>query len=83
MTVYRKLAASSAVAIHRALNRRLVRLRDEQKQLVYADEAPDERFEGEWEEQYTGDGHEFFEGEIDMLENLLRKAESLASRTER
>ena len=78
MTVYRKLAASSAVAIHRALNRRLVRLRDEQKQLVYADEAPDERFEGEWEEHYTGDGHEFFEGEIDMLENLLRKAESLA-----
>ena len=77
MTVYRKLAASSAMAIYRALNRRLVRLRDEQQQLVYADEAPDERFEGEWEEHYTGDVHEFFEGEIDMLENLLEMAELL------
>ena len=77
MTVYRKLTASSAVAIHRALNRRLERLRDEQQQHIYADEAPDERFEGEWEEHYTGDAHEFFEGEIAMLENLLRMSESL------
>lgn len=78
MTVYRKLAASSAAAIHRALGRRLVHLRDEHRQLGYADEAPDERFEGEWEEHYTGDIHEFFEGEIVMLEKLLVEAESLA-----
>ena len=78
MTVYRKLAASSAAAIHRALERRLERLRAEHASLDHADETPDERFEGEWEEQYTGDVHEFFEGAISMLEDLLVKAESLA-----
>ena len=78
MTVYRKLAASSAAAIHRALERRLERLRAEHALLDYVDEAPDERFEGEWEERYAGDVHEFFEGEIGMLEDLLIKAELLA-----
>ena len=46
--------------------------------LDFVDEAPDERFEGEWEEQYSGDVHEFFEGEIGMLKELIIKAESLS-----
>ena len=79
MTVYRKLAASSAAAIHRALERRLQRLRADQVLRDYLDEAPDERFEGEWEEQQGGDVHEFFEGEIGMLEELIVKAELLVS----
>jgi len=79
MTVYRKLAASSAAAIHRALERRLQRLRADQALRDYLDEAPDERFEGEWEEQQGGDAHEFFEGEIGMLEELIVKAELLVS----
>ena len=77
MTVYRKLAASSAAAIHLALKRRLARLRDELAQQEYTDEAPDERFEGEWEEQYAGSEKEFFDGEIMMLEALIDKAGAL------
>ena len=79
MTVYRKLAASSAAAIHRALERRLVRLRDETEARKATDEAPDERYEGEWEERHTGDAHEFFEGEIGVLEALLEKAEKFVA----
>ena len=77
MTIYRKLAASSAAAILRALERRFSRLRIEMEESGYADEAPDERYTGEWEEGYTGDAREFFTGELEMLEELIARARSL------
>jgi len=78
MTVYRKLAASSASAIHRALVRRLARLRLEAEAGVdiEPDEA-DERFIGEWEEEIRTAREEFFDGEIDVLQALIGKAEVL------
>ena len=77
MTIYRKLAASSAAAIHRALERRWSRLRTEMEEAGYADEAPDERYAGEWEEAYAGDAREFFAGELEMLQDLIVKAREL------
>ena len=77
MTIYRKLAASSAAAICRALERRCSRLRMEMEEAGYADEAPDERYSGEWEEGYAGDAREFFAGELEMLEDLIVKARAL------
>lgn len=78
MTIYRKLAASSAAAIHLALERRLARLRDELDGLApnEADEA-DARFEGEWEEQQAGIEREFFAGEIELLGTLIDQAAGL------
>lgn len=77
MTIYRKLAASSAAAICRALERRQGRLRMEMVEAGYADEAPDERYAGEWEEGYSGDAKEFFVGELEMLQDLIAKAREL------
>ena len=77
MTIYRKLAASSAAAILRALERRRNRLQIEMEEAGYADEAPDERYSGEWEEGYSGDAREFFVGELEMLEDLIAKARAL------
>lgn len=77
MTTYRKLAASSIAAIHRALERRLALLLDEVEQHDYLASAPDERFEGEWEEQYSGRSKEFFDGEILMIRNLIDEAGAL------
>lgn len=78
MTVYRKLAASSAAAIHQALERRLVRLLDKQAHEASADvEVQDERYEGEWEERQTGSEREFFAGEIELLRILIESACSL------
>lgn len=78
MTTYRKLAASSLAAIHRALNRRLETL------IKRAAEAPDEtvipneddideRFRGEWEEGIRTARKEFFDGEIQLLRDLLEQ----------
>ncbi|KQW35125.1 MULTISPECIES: DEAD/DEAH box helicase [Pseudomonas] len=74
MTVYRKLAASSAAAIHRALCNRLQRLLDDQANGSSTDEPSDERYLGEWEEQFTSDAREFFAGEIQLLKDLIEEA---------
>lgn len=77
MTVYRKLAASSAAAIHRALCNRLQRLLDEHANCITEDEPSDERYLGEWEEQFTNDGREFFAGEVQLLKDLIAEAATL------
>lgn len=80
MTVYRKLAASSVNAIHRALVRRLDRLQAEQKEseasLDGYDDA-DERYLGEWEEGFAPSDEEFFAGEMDLLRGLVSQAAAL------
>lgn len=79
MTVYRKLAASSVAAIHQALINRKARLKGEKLKEFRLDELEqqDQRFAGEWEELlYTGD-KEFFEGEIELLDELIAEADSL------
>lgn len=72
MTVYRKLAASSIVALEGALLRRLARLRRAAaEELAKADDF-DERFEGEFEEVHaSGSAEEFFAGEIEKLKGLV------------
>ena len=77
MTVYRKLAASSAAAIHRALCNRLQRLLDDQANDTSTKEPSDERYLGEWEEQFTSDAREFFAGEVQLLKNLIAEAAEL------
>ncbi len=81
MTVYRKLAASSVAAIEKALTRRLHKLRKESlgiNAVTSIDEQPDERFQGEWEESHVADpDKEFFEGEIRLLEAVIKRAQSL------
>ena len=82
MTVYRKLAASSVAAIEKALTRRLHKLRKESlldaSPAVNINEQPDERFQGEWEESHVDDsGKEFFEGELRLLEAVIKRAQSL------
>ena len=79
MTIYRKLAASSAAAIHRALVRRLAKLEGEveQENEVLID-VEDERYQGEIEE-FRDDGEErqFFVGEIELLQQLIDSAAEL------
>jgi len=77
MTVYRKLAASSAAAIHRALCNRLQRLIDDDANGVSADEPNDQRYLGEWEEQLKSEAREFFAGEVQLLEDLIEEAAAL------
>jgi len=79
MTVYRKLAASSAAAIHRALCNRLQRLLDDEANSVSENELSDERYLGEWEEQCASDAREFFAGEVLLLKELIDEAASLKS----
>jgi len=74
MNIYRKLAASSLAAIERSLARRLIRLREEangEMEDPDTGEWADERFLGEWEENFDRSNKEFFVGEIQMLELLL------------
>lgn len=82
MTVYRKLAASSVAAIHKALSRRLDRLRKDAEQSGHWDiDDLDDRYQGEFEEmQSDGGSGQFFEGEIPMLESLIERAASLLPR---
>ncbi|WP_135229980.1 helicase-related protein [Deinococcus fonticola] len=85
MTTYRKLAASSALAIHRALERRLQRLTS--SPLPSASPQPpdpgetledDEQATFEQPETAQGDDQpEFFDGEVAMLENLLAQSTRL------
>lgn len=80
MTVYRKLAASSAFAIHRALkNRRLKLIQEKFGDANVQMNVTDERFEGEFEESELEniDNSEFFEGELEQLDHLLEESEAV------
>lgn len=79
MTVYRKLAASSVAAIHNALLNRRSRLEGEVNNGYTISDLSeqDQRFLGEWEEQLQTDAKEFFDGELDLLDELITEAEQL------
>jgi len=83
MTVYRKLAASSVAAIHQSLLNRLERLESELEEQEGNDVEPyeDYRYQGEFEEITTrliSEGEEeFFSGEKEHLEDLIRRAQAL------
>lgn len=78
MTVYRKLAASSAAAIHNALINRRTRLQDQATEYTMRDlDETDQRFFGEWEEQLQTEAKEFFDGELELLDELIGEAERL------
>ncbi len=79
MTVYRKLAASSVAAIHNALLNRRARLEGEANNGYTINELDekDQRYLGEWEEQLQTDAKEFFEGEIELLGELISDAAQL------
>jgi superfamily II DNA or RNA helicase len=81
MTVYRKLAASSTMAIAQALRRRLAKISaapgSESKNEL---ELSDDRFIGEWEESIENSRPEFFPGEKTMLTRLCEEAELLAGK---
>ena len=79
MTVYRKLAASSIAAIHNALINRKSKL---QKRYIEemedrTGENQDLRFSGEWEESQLGSANEFFEGELELLDELMSSSDKL------
>lgn len=77
MTVYRKLAASSVAAIHNALVRRQARLRGEMSRLH--ESLEDERYQGEQEERavQAESAVPFFDGEEEMLQELINEAAAL------
>lgn len=79
MTVYRKLAASSVAAIHSALINRKSRLEGEAENDVSIVELEDidARFIGEWEEKHQADAKEFFDGELELLDDLIDDARKL------
>lgn len=82
MTVYRKLAASSAFAINRALKNRRLKLLDEKfNDKDIQSNIQDERFEGEFEETEVTklEGSQFFEGEIEQLDTLIQESEDVMS----
>jgi len=77
MTVYRKLAASSAQAIHTALLRRRDRLHGELNNPSESlDYFSDDRFWGEYEEKLNTQKNEFFEGELELLDSLIIRSQS-------
>lgn len=80
MTVYRKLAASSAIAINKALNNRKLRLLQEAESVAANDISDhDERYVGEAEEKQLEalQGKEFFEGELEQLDILIAESEEV------
>jgi len=81
MTVYRKLAASSAKAIHRALHNRKLRLIQESDSIYESDNltVEDARFIGESEEQVLAGTQtkEFFDGELEQLDTLIAESEEV------
>lgn len=77
MTVYRKLATSSAAAIHQALCNRLIRLQDAAQTAIATASEFDERYTGEWEESCETESGEFFTGEIELLKTLIEEAVEL------
>lgn len=77
MTVYRKLAASSAQAIHTALLRRRDRLDGELNSPSESlDHVSDERFWGEYEEKIDAQKDEFFKGELELLDSLIIRSQN-------
>jgi len=81
MTVYRKLAASSAQAIHNALLKRKHRLIDEYNESIIDKDSSgeDERYSGEIEEKTETQRKEFFDGEIELLEELIAESQLVLS----
>lgn len=83
MTVYRKLASSSAAAIHQALVKRLARLKEknssEGKWSEVDNSEVDARYEGEQEEKFIPPSTEFFSGEISLLLELIDRASVLVA----
>jgi superfamily II DNA or RNA helicase len=82
MTTYRKLASSSIAAIERSLRRRLGVLLEGADSLPWSSKSADidERYSGEWEETVTfSDAKPFFTGEIEILKDLIVKAQQLFS----
>ena len=83
MTVYRKLAASSVAAIHQSLLNRLERLESEleEKDGHDTERYEDHRYQGESEEttaRLISEGEdEFFAGEKEHLEDLIRRTQAL------
>lgn len=80
MTVYRKLAASSAKAINKALHNRKLRLLQEAESLSSDNTSEqDERYLGETEEQQLQSvpGTEFFDGELEQLDILIAESEQV------
>ncbi len=81
LTTYRKLAASSIAAIEKALRRRLEMLMSHAEITTHFsgdEEAPDERYSGEWEEEVArAPAKQFFKGETDLLRDLIVKAKDL------
>lgn len=82
MTVYRKLAASSIAAIHTALERRRERLLQENDMAERVSGIQeDERYQGEQDELWINEARElaqqFFEGELELLDELIEEAASL------
>lgn len=81
MTVYRKLAASSAKAINQALHNRKLRLIEASQSIDVDDEllVQDERYSGEAEEGRLNitQGKEFFDGELEQLDTLIEESEQV------
>lgn len=78
MTTYRKLAASSILAIEQSLTRRKKRLLGELVSAARKTEGdePDERYVEQDEQIETG-ATEFFDGEIELLDALVAQAREL------
>jgi ERCC4-related helicase len=81
MAVYRKLAASSAKAIHNALLKRRQRLVNEYNESLTGDapDGEDERFSGETEERLDTPAKEFFVGEVKLLDELISESNLVLS----
>ena len=80
MTIYRKLAASSAFAIHRALQNRRMKLLAQSNEELWTNLAiEDERYEGEFEEAQLTQNQDpqFFEGELEQLDRLLEESRNV------
>lgn len=79
MTVYRKLSASSAKAINTALINRKLRLISEYEDSAQDIEGQefDERYFGEHEENFEASSKEFFDGELEQLDELIIESEEV------
>ena len=84
MSTYRKLASSSHAAILGALRRRSDRLTAAMAELRISEDAEiqegDERFAGEAEERLLTSSHEFFAGEVSLVQKLISGYEAVMGR---
>lgn len=89
MTIYRKLAASSSLAIYQALCNRLKKIQIRAAASISEkneEDQMDERYFGEWEEikfEEENASKEFFEGEQILLEGLIKHASRLIENDEK